>query len=351
MFFFCKIDTAKRSSRKQASSYRLRPRVKTIEDEPLAEIPHVEAPNFPPKKQSDSDFESKDIEDQTDSDDQPYVEEKEKEESDVEGSFEEEEPVHQKHERKKRKIEAAAAVTPDIMGQTSKGTYRSNMQVLIKIMEDVKLRDEHIALLKKTPFWLLFDALINKKLKSDHSLKYDDIVVKIIQSYEKDGKTFNIGGKKVSFTKNDVRLILGISGGEQPLKITYKQKKDVSFVKRRNITDRRLTAKVIRKMIEKYVKSNKQKNVKDTVRLLCLYLCLGLLFSGSGTSIGWDYLQCMEDIEMLRKFDWCEAVRSKLMTSIEHYHEQPSKVTSCVMVLLVNTSTFSIFSLGCENYQ
>ena len=40
-----------------------------------------------------------------------------------------------------------------------KVTFRSNMVTIMKLLQHIKLKNEHIKGLKKTPFWLLFDAI------------------------------------------------------------------------------------------------------------------------------------------------------------------------------------------------
>ena len=120
-------------------------------------------------------------------------------------------------------------------------TFRSNMQSMIKLMEEIELNEEHVKLLKKTPFWLLLDTFIHKKLKADQCLKHDEVVANIIQSYN--GKSFNIAGKQVKFTKNDVRLIFGIRDGDEEMKFTYCAKSSIQMLKRQNIALKILKAK------------------------------------------------------------------------------------------------------------
>ena len=220
-----------------------------------------------------------------------YKEQKEEEsESENNESFDEE--IEDKPKREKSKQPKLKSVKKP-KGEKlfiANTTFRSNMQSMIKLMEEIELNEEHVKLLKKTPFWLLLDTFIHKKLKADQCLKHDEVVANIIQSYN--GKFFHIAGKQVKFTKNEVRLIFGIRDGDKEMKFTYCAKKSVPMLKRRNIALKRLTAKNVIKILNDCLKKNTKENVEN-VRLICLHLCVSLFFSVGGTSVNWRYMDCV----------------------------------------------------------
>ena len=45
-----------------------------------------------------------------------------------------------------------------------KVSFRSNMVTIVKLLQHIKLKNERIRGLKKTPFWLLFKAKLKNKL-------------------------------------------------------------------------------------------------------------------------------------------------------------------------------------------
>ncbi|KAL7199673.1 hypothetical protein ACSBR2_021882 [Camellia fascicularis] len=87
-------------------------------------------------------------------------------------------------------------------------------------------------------------------------------------------------------------------------------------------------------LLQKALKGKKKEDTEDVIRMLCIYTCLKLFFSTSGTIVGWVFLNYMEDINSMRKYNWVEAIRNTLMSSIEKYHKNLAKVTGCVMALL-----------------
>lgn len=222
-------------------------------------------------------------------------------------------------------------------------TYRSNFRPIIKLMEKIspKLRDEHIEGLKLTPFWLLFHALLNKKLTINKCRKYDETIVQIIKTYQARENQFKIGQKLLKLTKHDIRLIFGLCCGDKHMDLAYASKESIDLVKRRKMKPKRLTATGIKAILYKAVKGNGKEDVEDVVRLLCMYLCCTLFFSKSGTKIGWVYLHYMHDLKSMKDYDWCEAIRYTLMNSIEKYQLQPEKASGCVITLLVSFSSIT----------
>lgn len=225
-------------------------------------------------------------------------------------------------------------------------TFRSNMVTIVKLLQHIKLRNEHINGLKKTPFWLLFDAILKNKLNYKQCRKYDDIALKIIQTYQPGSSgSFQLGPETVKLTTEDIKSIFGISCGDEPMHLGYGNKSISSFLTRRSIQTERLSSTTIIDLLQKALKGKKKEDTEDVIRMLCMYTCLKLFFSTSGTTVGWVFLNYMEDINSMRKYNWAEAIRNTLMSSIEKYHKNPAKVTGCVMALLVSTSLLYSISL------
>ena len=72
---------------------------------------------------------------------------------------------------------------------------------------------------------------MRRRLNSDVCIKYDDVVHKIVQTYDVTG-SFDIVGTKVCLTKEDIVLVFGIQCGTKPLPETTVKRKDVAFVAR-----------------------------------------------------------------------------------------------------------------------
>ena len=92
----------------------------------------------------------------------------------------------------------------------------------------------------------------------------------------------------------------------------------------------------IQKLITKLLRSKKNEGEEDIVRLVCLLICLLLLYPGTGTTIGWGFMKYLEDIDKMKSYDRCDAAKQQLTKSIERNINQIDKVSGCVMVILVS---------------
>ncbi|CAL5325965.1 unnamed protein product [Camellia sinensis] len=95
-----------------------------------------------------------------------------------------------------------------------------------------------------------------------------------------------------------------------------------------------MTSASIQKLIMKLLRSNNNKDVEDVVRLVCLLVCLLLLYPGIGTTIGWGFMKYLENIDEMKSYDWCGAAKQHLTRSIARNINQIERVCGCVIILL-----------------
>ncbi|KAL7196683.1 hypothetical protein ACSBR1_036657 [Camellia fascicularis] len=122
-------------------------------------------------------------------------------------------------------------------------------------------------------------------------MKYDDVVAKILQTYQMDGETFKISAKKLKFKSNDFKLIFGIACGQKKMNLSYGGKNEIDMAKIRKIIESRMTRTSITKLITQFLQSNNNEDIEDVIRLVCLLICLLLLYLGTGTTIGWGFMK------------------------------------------------------------
>ncbi|KAF7144570.1 hypothetical protein RHSIM_Rhsim04G0163600 [Rhododendron simsii] len=163
---------------------------------------------------------------------------------------------------------------------------------------------------------------MNKKLLSDNCRKYDEVVLKIIQSYEEDSSSFTMGDRKLKLTKEHVKVIFGISCGSAKMVETNIKKESVALAKRLGIKEARLSTPAMKQKIKELKSSKKEQDVDDVVRLLYLYLCATLFSSNQGTTVKWLYVQHVEDLEKVKQYDWIEAITKYLLMSIHKNHKE-----------------------------
>ncbi|CAL5372705.1 unnamed protein product [Camellia sinensis] len=149
-----------------------------------------------------------------------------------------------------------------------------------------------------------------------------------------DRTTFEIGGKKLKLKRNDFKLIFGIACGQKKMNLAYERKNEVAMVQRRKITESRITSASIQKLITKLLRNNNNEDVKDVVRLVCLLVCLLLLYPGTGITIGWGFMKYLKNIDEMKSYDWCGAAKQHLTRSIARNINQIDRVCGCVIILL-----------------
>ncbi|KAF7151694.1 hypothetical protein RHSIM_Rhsim02G0117900 [Rhododendron simsii] len=188
--------------------------------------------------------------------------------------------------------------------------------------------------LKKISFWHLINAFIEEKVKSDHCRKFDEVVVKIIESYDANIRTFRLGNKHVKLEREDVKLIFGISCRNEEINQGYCKKEDVQLAVKWKIKGIRLDTSIIKNLLQEKQSSKLEEDVDDIARLLCLFLCGTLFFSISGTTINWVYIRYMEYLNKIEQFDWVEAICKYLLKSTHVEYKDPKEVKGSSILLL-----------------
>ncbi|CAL5393359.1 unnamed protein product [Camellia sinensis] len=211
--------------------------------------------------------------------------------------------------------------------------YRSNMTGLVKLMKSTKFTKAQLGYLQQTPLWNLLDALRNNQIDLDKCMKYDDVVVHVLQMYKASKDAFYIGEKKMNIHNSDIKLIFGVDCGSKPMDISYGAKPKTGIIKKRCKNVSRLTSKWTRTLLTEALKGKKKDDNEEVVRLVCIYACQKLFFSTSVETIGWGYYAHMVPLESMQEYDWAKQIRT-LTSSISQNDKKPAKVTGCVMLLM-----------------
>ncbi|KAG5538895.1 hypothetical protein RHGRI_019441 [Rhododendron griersonianum] len=219
-------------------------------------------------------------------------------------------------------------------GEMRETAYRASLNGIKTLIEELNLNDEHKKIMKKTPFfWKIFNSIIENKLTSAHCRKSDKMIIRIINAYDPDTGGFKLGGKTVRITQDDIFSIFGITGGSEKVSFKYGSRDGVEMLRRGSIEAERLSSSSLKELVKEYAVRNNKAGRQDFVRLLCAYL-LHSLFFPAGTTVKWVYLERVEDLVRLRNYNWCGAILDELMTSIRQHHDDPRRVSRCVVVLL-----------------
>ncbi|KAL7209232.1 hypothetical protein ACSBR1_030880 [Camellia fascicularis] len=168
-------------------------------------------------------------------------------------------------------------------------------------------------------------------------MKYDDVVVHVLQMYKASKDAFYIGEKKMNIHDNDIKLIFGVDCGIKPMDISYGAKPKTDIINKRCKNVSRLTSKWIRTFLTEALKDKKKDDNEEVARLVCMYACQKLLFLTSGETIGWGYYAHVVPLESMQEYDWAKQIRTMLTSSISQNDKKLEKVTGCVMLLMHTT--------------
>ncbi|THG03397.1 hypothetical protein TEA_011034 [Camellia sinensis var. sinensis] len=215
-----------------------------------------------------------------------------------------------------------------------KVNYRSNITGLVKLLKDTKFTSGQLKCLRKTPFWPLFDSLISNEIDLNHCMKYDDIIVRIVQTFKQSSGRFYIGDKNIQIFRSDVSLIFGVDCGTKSMDLSYGAKPTTGIIHRMCKDVSRLSAAKIREILREALKGTKKHDNEEVARLVCMYACVKLFFSTSGETIGWVFYSYMDPLHKMIEYDWAESIRATLMGSLGQNCEKPGRVTGCVMLLM-----------------
>ncbi|GMP81093.1 hypothetical protein CsSME_00035921 [Camellia sinensis var. sinensis] len=156
------------------------------------------------------------------------------------------------------------------------------MSGVIKVVSELGLSERHFRQLRRTLFWLMFEAIIINKPDFNGYRKCDDLVVEILRTFNLRDDAFYFGGCPVKVNKANIRLVFGLQCGVQHLDLTPSTRPTSDFIQRRCSGVGRIIASLIRTLLDDAVKGNSKCDEEDTAKLLCLYVCVKLFLSTSG---------------------------------------------------------------------
>ncbi|CAL5372602.1 unnamed protein product [Camellia sinensis] len=155
--------------------------------------------------------------------------------------------------------------------------------------------------------------------------------------YNKRKRSFVLSKKEMKLRTSDVKLSFGIDCGEDSITTkSYARPKDfeLPFYKRRCKSVKRLDGKSLTKMFQQTKKGKSTNDCQDLARVITLYLCLKLLMPTTGHTLSWSFLNYVDNLNNIKKYNWVEAIKDTLMNSMANANNNPRHVTGCVMLLL-----------------
>ena len=232
------------------------------------------------------------------------------------------------------------------------------------------MNSELVNAMKETPFAALFMAFYNGEFSGDEAKGYKSnlVVLRIVDQYDRDSKTFSIGGKKIQITTEDVALTFGLpmvgdeiiankicTGKNQEagfIKFYFKHVKNITKVSIEEALEELLVQKRRRKIadvtndeqfekemtLDEIVKAMQKVTAQDFASLVILHMAATLLFPGNKCTVPWYLVEQIVNIQTMKRINWAKAVKQKLLESLDNFKVVTSELSGCTLQILVSTS-------------
>ncbi|MQL82018.1 hypothetical protein Taro_014482 [Colocasia esculenta] len=185
---------------------------------------------------------------------------------------------------------------------------RCSLHIYMKDKEQIKFCECHKELLRATPFAPYVDI---------PPMKFFGIsLLEEIVAHHEVGNVCNIGKKSLSFTVEDVALILGMPCIGFPMH-HYGSSIEVSKLHKRFGKDTAFTRQVIHGYLIDLVGSAEKEDIEDTVWLWILLLLSTFLAPRSAYICSPQMIKYLDDIERIRSYAWAVAFHELILHNIE----------------------------------
>ncbi|GMP92556.1 hypothetical protein CsSME_00042727 [Camellia sinensis var. sinensis] len=134
-------------------------------------------------------------------------------------------------------------------------------------------------------------------------MKYDDVIVRIVQTFNPSSGRFYIGDKSIRIFRSDVSLIFEVDYGTKSMDLSYGAKPTASIIHRMCKDVSRLSAAKIREILSEALKGTKKQDNEEVTRLVCIYACVKLFFSTFGKTIRWAFYSYIDPLDNMIEYD------------------------------------------------
>ncbi|MQL96601.1 hypothetical protein Taro_029275 [Colocasia esculenta] len=185
-----------------------------------------------------------------------------------------------------------------------------SLENYVKERDQLGFRDCHRAILRTTPFAPFVD--------SNHRAIFKMTLIGEIAHTYKGASNFQIGDKTLTFTVEDVALILGLPCCGQRVPHYYSPIK-LSKLHHRFGAKLTFDRKVVTKLIRQLVQSDDACDVDDTARLWIVLLLSTFLCPRSSPCCPPQMLICLDNIDEIGRYNWAAAVTEMTLHKFDHF--------------------------------
>lgn len=185
--------------------------------------------------------------------------------------------------------------------------------------QTIELNETQEALLQQTPFYCYSRI---PQIKIDSSL-----LDYLIRQWDTTTNAFDIKGKKIPFTVEDVSLITGLKCYGDV--VNFQNKEGKSDFQVQMFDGKPITRNLLETMLVDLQGIDDETTTRLFVRLVILYLFSTLFFAQKNYSVPEGLVKYTENLEHLGDYNWSQAIHSFLVKHIDSAHkkiEQPNRI-------------------------
>lgn len=204
---------------------------------------------------------------------------------------------------------------------------------MISFFNGVKLRQVHLDCLKKTPFYHFVLPFAKRRITPSCVKGTQKGTTNLLMTYDKQQKAFVIGGKNLTITPEECDLILGITSGSKDVNMRKASVIDSSLAQRKFMEYKTIKPKCLKDQLLKYIESDEQQDIEDTVRIIILHLMSNVLFVASGDVVNWWMFRTCDKLDALNEYNWGKGIVGYFMKYVDK--KPPSQVRGCTILFQV----------------
>jgi len=226
------------------------------------------------------------------------------------------------------------------------------------------IQADFVEAMNNTPFGPIFMAFYNEEFGAEKALKSNVAVLRILDQYDRNTKTFTIGGKEIELTVEDVALTFGlpVNGADFVMNKTCTMK-DRGVIKHYFPNIKKITKVSIEEALDDLlVKKRRRREVdvtkdeqleqqmtlheiirdmhrlaaQDFTTLVILYMSATLFFSGSKCTVPWYIVEQIANMQLMRTICWAKAVWQFLIESIDIFRHTTYELQGCSVQIIVS---------------
>ncbi|XP_012857591.1 PREDICTED: uncharacterized protein LOC105976874 [Erythranthe guttata] len=202
----------------------------------------------------------------------------------------------------------------------------------VSFFRKLQLRKVHVECLKKTPFYHFVMPFVRGLITRGSVRGTQTGTVTMLFTYDKNCKAFILGGKKLIINLRECDLIFGITSGEDPVNRKRSQIYDSPLAMRKFRQYKKLRTCHLTEQLLKYIHSDKQEDVEDTVRIVIIHLLCTVFFVTDGGRVNWWMFRICNNLDLLNKYNWGKGIVDYFMHFVNRH--PPAKVRGCTPLFM-----------------